>query len=135
MRLEIARPTTGSFPALPRYALGLLIGIFAATCILSPAWAQSNERYGRFWHMHDGWCQMMGLGGTTFGGAGMLVFWGLIIVLIVLLARGYIGRSPSQFSTQSPRSNAAALDILKERYAKGDISTEEYLERKKTLTD
>lgn len=78
---------------------------------------------------------MMGWGGMMFGGIGMLFFWGIIILFIVLLARGYMGGWPSQSSPQSPRSGSTALDILKERHAKGEISKEEYQECKKTLAE
>ncbi len=78
---------------------------------------------------------MMGWGGTMFGGIGMLLFWGVIIVLLVLFARSFFGGGQTQSPSQSPHSGSAALDILKERYAKGEISKEEYEQRKKTLTE
>jgi putative membrane protein len=78
--------------------------------------------------MLDGWEHMMGWGGAMFDGIGTLLLWGVIIVLLVLLAWGFIGRSRSQ---SLPRSTP--LDILKERYAKGEISRDEYEQCKKTL--
>jgi putative membrane protein len=70
-----------------------------------------------------------------FGGIGMLLFWGVIIVLIYLLARGYMGGRPSQSSSLPPRPGSTALDILQERYAKGEITKGEYQEMKKTLAE
>jgi putative membrane protein len=86
-------------------------------------------------YMHGGWGHMMGWGGTMYGGIGMLLFWGIIIVLIVLLARGYMSGWPSRFQPRSSHSGSTALDILKERHAKGEISKEEYQECKKTLAE
>ncbi|MDD4873575.1 MAG: SHOCT domain-containing protein [Dehalococcoidales bacterium] len=58
----------------------------------------------------------------------MVVFWGgilaLVIWLIIKLARG---------GSSITRSNNA-LDIAKERYAKGEISREEFEQIKKDLT-
>lgn len=83
--------------------------------------------------MGNGWDHMMGWGGGMFGGIGMIFFWGVIIVLIVLLVRGFAGGWPSRSSSQPPRAGSTALDILQERYAKGEINKEEYEERKKAL--
>jgi putative membrane protein len=71
---------------------------------------------------------MMG-GGFGFGipGLGMVLFWGLIIVAVVLLARAFY---------QSPgRGGAAksAREILDERYARGEIGRDEYEEQRRTL--
>lgn len=102
---------------------------------MAPAFAQNSNQTGSYWHMHDGWEHMMGWGGTMFGGIGMLLFWGVIIVLLVLFARSFMGGARTQSRSQSPRSGSTALDILQERYAKGAISKEEYEQRKKTLTE
>ncbi|MDP2954468.1 MAG: SHOCT domain-containing protein [Chloroflexota bacterium] len=74
---------------------------------------------------------MMGpgmMGGFGAMGLGMVVFWGLIIWLVVALAQGSTG-------TRSYDSSHAdsALEVLKKRYARGEISKEEYEERKKDL--
>lgn len=63
--------------------------------------------------------------GFGFGGVFMWVFWGLIIWAVFALMRqggcGHIGNSHSR-----PDSKNSALDILKERYAKGEIAKEEF---------
>jgi putative membrane protein len=79
--------------------------------------------------MPYGMGRMMGWGGTMFGGIGMLIFLGIAIVLVIWLARGFLGSSASKSTLPS----STALDILKERYAKGEFSKEEYEEHKKTL--
>jgi putative membrane protein len=69
---------------------------------------------------------MWGGGNWMFGGLMMVVFWGLVIGLIVLAVRGFSGRSDT-----TPPPNA--LDILRERYAKGEIDEDEYERRKAKL--
>jgi len=72
---------------------------------------------------------MMGWGG--FGGYGMgfvgwifmLLFWGLIIVALVLVVRWLWGRGRQGVITGI---GDAPLDILKRRYARGEISKGEY---------
>ena len=71
---------------------------------------------------------MMGYGGYgygmgAFGWIFVLVFWGLIIFGVVLLARWLWDRGQSG---GRGGSSETALDILKRRYARGEISKEEY---------
>jgi len=63
-------------------------------------------------------------------GIGMLFFWGLIIAAIVVLARGFGAKSGGG----EPRlREKTALDILGERYAKGEIGKAEYQEKRRDL--
>jgi len=76
---------------------------------------------------------MWGYNGFGFGGGmgiGMLLFWGLIIAAIVLLARGF-GAKPGAGEPR-PRENTA-LDILNERYARGEIGKAEFEEKRRDL--
>jgi putative membrane protein len=75
------------------------------------------------WGMHDndigtGWMIVMML--------GMVVFWGLVIVGIVWLLREAIGRG-HQATSGDP------LGILDRRLAEGQISVEEYEQRRRVL--
>lgn len=88
-----------------------------------------------YWHMHDGWGHMMGLGSTMFGGIGMVLFWGVIIVVVALFARSFTGGSRTEALSGLSHSGSTALGILQERYAKGEISQAEYEQHKKTLTE
>lgn len=78
---------------------------------------------------------MWGYDGFGYGGGamgiGMLLFWGLVIVLVVALARGLGSRS----GDNGPRlREKTALDILSERYARGEIDKGEYEEKRRDLT-
>jgi len=70
-------------------------------------------------------------GGMGFGGIGMLLFWGLVIAGVVLLARRF-GTGPSSSSAAAPPGKTA-LDILAERYAKGEIGKEDYEQKRRDL--
>jgi putative membrane protein len=70
---------------------------------------------------------MYGYGGGWYMGIFMVIFWGLIIWGIIALVR-YFGRS-QQFTAR----NDSALEILKRRYAQGEINKDEYEEKKKAL--
>lgn len=74
---------------------------------------------------YGGWDygNMMGWAG---GGIMMIVFWALFIILIVWIVREVSGK-------HSHLNSSTALDILKERYAKGEINKEEFETKKKDL--
>lgn len=75
-------------------------------------------------HMGDyGWGGGMGL--------GMLLFWGLLIVGIVMLMRSSRGSG----ACGKREREKSALDILKERYAKGEIEREEFEQKKADLKE
>lgn len=61
----------------------------------------------------------------------MFIFWILIVILIVLAVRWYWTSQEKGVATSKPEETP--LDILKKKYAGGEISREEYLEKKKDL--
>jgi len=85
---------------------------------------------------------MMGLG---FGGLGlifMLVFWVAIIGLAVWFVGNLFPRVTSGTSRQAPPPaerytppTESPLDILKKRYARGEITKTEYEEMRLDLTE
>ena len=54
-----------------------------------------------------------------------------IIVVVILL----VGRSASREASGGPEKRKEPLDILKERYARGEIDDEEFEERKRKLQE
>lgn len=60
----------------------------------------------------------------------MILFWGLIIWAVVALVRG-LARQDGSESAGGRRDSA--MEILKERYARGEIKKEEYEEKKHDL--
>lgn len=72
---------------------------------------------------------MEGYGWGWFGLAHMLLWWVLIILGIVILVR-WIARSPGHSTW--PRDETA-LEVLKKRYAKGEIGREEFEQKKRDL--
>ncbi|MBI4686365.1 MAG: SHOCT domain-containing protein [Nitrospirae bacterium] len=73
--------------------------------------------------MHWDYRWGMGFGGGLF----MVLFWALVILGIVYLVKLIIG-------TKGEERGETALDILKKRYAKGEIGKEEFEDKKKDLT-
>jgi len=72
---------------------------------------------------YSGWDSMMGWFG---GGIMMILFWAVIIYFIVWLVRN---------NKTNEVGDKKALEILKERYAKGEINKQEFEEKKKDLSN
>ncbi len=70
-----------------------------------------------------------GMGGFGFGGIFMILWWILIIVGFVALVKWLLGPSLGHGGGSSSR----ALDILKERYARGEIDEQEYRKKLQDL--
>ena len=80
--------------------------------------------------------QGMGFSNWLCGGAGfmqgplgmivMIIFWAMVIGVVVKLFQAL-------FASKAQRSNAGAIDILKEHYARGEISKTEFIEMKKDI--
>ena len=71
-----------------------------------------------------------------WGWPGMLLgflFWILVLYGVYLIFRSFAGGKVIPGTGSSSRQKA--LDILKERYARGEITREEYLNMKKDLEE
>jgi len=98
---------------------GAVTGVLSGVGAPMTAWAQQRP-YD--WGMHYMWGPW-GIGMMLM----MLVFGGLVIVALVLGIRWLITEG------KEPRSDSA-LDILRQRYARGEISKEEFETLKRDLT-
>ncbi len=106
----------------------LIGGIIVAILIIVPLvfGAVSGGQYGGWGMMGSGmWGGWMFLMPIFF-----IIFWGLVIWGIVALVRGLNGSRGSDSGSSRPDS---ALEVLKKRYARGEIDKEEYEEKKKDL--
>ena len=93
------------------------------TSWLLPGAAFAQERYYEWgWGMHPMWWGAWGLGMMFF----MLLFWVLVIVGLVVGIRWLLGQR------KEPRLDSA-LEVLRQRYARGEINKEEFESRKRDL--
>ncbi|MFV2037710.1 MAG: SHOCT domain-containing protein [Paracoccaceae bacterium] len=112
---------------MEKLRLKTVMGFASGMALATPALAQQlplrDEFYG---HMLGGG---YGMGyGMGFVGIGMmLLFWGVIIFLTVLAVRWFAGRGGNS------SGGASALEILKERLARGEIDPDDYETRRKVL--
>ena len=71
---------------------------------------------------------MDGSGGMFFGGGFMWLFWLLVIVAIVAVAKAVMSNTQHDHSDKD-----TPLSILEKRYARGEIDREEYQEKRREL--
>ena len=72
------------------------------------------------WHGMEG----IGWGWIGLGFVHMVFFWAIVILVFAGLVRWLTGKSPADVD---------AMDILKARYAKGDLTREEFERMKRDL--
>jgi putative membrane protein len=85
---------------------------------------------------YDGWGMgpgMMGWGMSWFGMIFMIAFWVLMIVGLIFLVKWLIQTTSGKKDVFSGSNKA--LEIIKERYAKGEIDKAEFETKKKDLQD
>ena len=110
--------TTGAISAM-----ALSIIVFSSTDALA-GWSDNQG-----WHMGPG--MMGGWGMGWFGGMFMMIFWVLILVGLIFLIKWLI-QTTNRVKSDFGNGNSA-LQILKERYARGEIDNAEFEEKKKVI--
>ena len=106
-----------------------LIGLLITT-LQDNVFAQEGTRYNECPMGH-----MMGWGTGWAGMIFMILFWILIIVGGIYLVRNLVQNTHGDSQNRRLNGSGRAIDILKERYARGEIDREEFEAKKKDLQD
>lgn len=89
-------------------------------------------------YYHYGPWMGVGAGLSVFGIILLVVFWIVVIMLAVRLIRWVAGGSRWHHEKwrrwQEMSGRSSALDLLNERYVKGEINKEDYEQKKKDIT-
>ena len=113
----------------------LAVGLFVVVALslsalmggmMGPGFASDQTGQGPFgpgMMRGHGWMWGLGMG---FGGLVMLAFWGVVIVGVILLVRSVSG-------AQGGLWHETPLNLLKRRYAAGQITREQYEQMRKDL--
>ena len=100
----------------------------AALSMPAAAWANGAAEGSRHGHMWGG-------GGHMFYGPVMMILVIAVVVAIVVLIVRWMGGGHGAPGGQSIPGGKSPQDILKERYARGEMTTKEFEERRKVLGD
>jgi len=102
------------------YMMSMKTSVSALLASTVPALADSgNPADSSFGHM------MWGGAHGWWGGFGMILFWGVIIAVAVFFFR--------MLTSNRLGETRDAMEILKERYARGEIDEDEFRRRKQEL--
>ena len=82
------------------------------------------------WHTGDGMGWWM-----LWGGLMMVLFWGAIIALVVWGVQSLGRRDDARTQPGATSPARTPLDIAKERYARGEISRDEFEQMKRDLEE
>ena len=104
----------------------MILSLAGSASLAARAQPSQDHPYG--WHGGGDWGHMM------FGPLMMLVFVAVVIVLVVLAVRWLGGARHGAAAGSGPRSDKTPIDILEERYARGEIDKDEFEERRRILS-
>ena len=76
-----------------------------------------------------------GGGGMFLGSLGMILIWGIPLLILFALLKYLFGKPHGASGEKNLSEKKTPLDILKEAYARGEISREEYLQKRDDLTE
>ncbi len=104
----------------------MIVSLAVSAPVAAHAQPSQDHLYG--WHGGGDWGHMM------FGPLMMLVFVAVVIVVVVLAVRWLGGAGHGAVAGAEPRSEKTPIDILEERYARGEIDQDEFEERRRILS-
>lgn len=118
-----------------RKVLVKLVAAVGAALAFAPdtAWAQAPSDVDRYdWGPHmmwwgGGWYAMI------FGPLFMILFLAVLIAAVVILVRWLGGPWQGTMPPHQALPSRTSLDILKERFARGEIDKDEFEERRRVL--
>ena len=108
-----------------------IIGLAAGALLLAgtaPALAQERGYFDHYHAWGAGW-------GMLFGPLMMIVFLAAVVALAVAAARWLGAGGPSGGQAVPPPGGRSALDVLRDRFARGEIDKDEFEERRRLLAD
>lgn len=112
----------------------MIRGILAGAAFLTPLAARAAEAAAEPYPWGPGMMWGWGWTGMIFGPLFMILFLALLIAAVVVLVRWIAGPwhpAPPHY----PPPGRTPLDILKERFARGEIDKAEFEERRRVLGD
>jgi putative membrane protein len=115
----------------------LLPFVLAAASGFASTWARAQQtpesnRYGYGPYMMMDWTG--GWYGMIFGPLFMLLALGVAVAIAIIIVRG-LGGPPHWAQPHQMPPGRTPVDILKERYARGEIDRQEFEERRRVLGD
>ena len=86
------------------------------------------------WGYGPGWGMMGGWDGYGWTGPFNMIIWFVALILIVFVVAWFF-RGASHGGTPAARleRRSPGLDVLEERYARGEINRDEYLQKKRDI--
>jgi putative membrane protein len=85
--------------------------------------------YGPGWGMMGGWS---GYGGFGFGLLHLIIWTAILIAIVAFVVWAVRAVAVPEMHYAQPR-RSPGLEVLEERYARGEINRDEYLQKKKDI--
>ena len=99
--------------------------------IVYAGWMNNGNGYSGGNMMGSGYGYMMGQG--YMGWFMMIFFWGLLLAGLIFFVRWIMHLPKSEKKTEK-RTGNTSLNILKERFARGEIDIDEFREKKQLIS-
>lgn len=115
----------------------VVLGVLVVVGVGTGAVLATISRGGAFMHHPEMWGRgARGLGYWRLVGAAPFLLFGLLLMLAAVAILGFLAIKRFAYNkTAHPVSGSNALDILQERYAKGEVTKEEFEAIKKDILD